>query len=57
VNAATRYGADGTGLGGLEGFFFRCCDLYGQTMVALLGRICPMREINEAAVNAATRYV
>src|SRR5208282_1390158 len=44
VNAATRYGADGTGLGGLEGFFFRCCDLYGQTMIALLGRICPLQK-------------
>jgi len=34
----------GTGLGGLEGFFFRCCDLYGQTMIALLGRICPLQK-------------
>jgi len=44
VNAATRYGVDGTGVGGLEGFFFRCCDLYGQTMIALLGRICPLQK-------------
>jgi hypothetical protein len=44
VNAATRYGADGTSLGGLEGFLFRCCDLYGQTMIGLLGRICPMQK-------------
>jgi hypothetical protein len=44
VNAATRYGVDGTGLGGLEGFFFRCCDLYGQTMIALLGRISPLQK-------------
>ena len=44
VNAATRYGADGHGLGGLEGFFFRCCDLHPTIMVSLLGRICPMQK-------------
>ena len=44
VNAATLYGADSTGLGGLEGFFYRCCHLYGQTMVALLGRIMPVQK-------------
>jgi hypothetical protein len=44
VNAASRYGVDGTGLGGLEGFFYRSCHMYGQTMVALLGRICPMQK-------------
>src|SRR5208283_2444571 len=44
VNAATRYGADGHGLGGLEGFFFRCCDLHAPVMIALLSRICPMQK-------------
>jgi hypothetical protein len=44
VNAATRYGADGHGLGGLEGFFFRCCDMHAPIMVSLLARICPMQK-------------
>lgn len=44
VAAAERYGCDGKGTGGLEGFLFRLCDLHPQTMAALLGRIMPVQK-------------
>src|SRR5208283_5034904 len=44
VDAATRYGCDGRGTGGLEGFFYRACDLHAQTMIALLSRIVPLQK-------------
>lgn len=44
VTAAKMYGVDGTGLGGLIGFFFFACDKQTGAMLSLLGRICPMQK-------------
>ena len=45
VRAATRYGLDGRGTGGLGGFVFRSYDKNPAAILALLARVMPMQVI------------
>jgi hypothetical protein len=41
IDACNRYGADGSGTGGLEGYMFKLCAEQPGVMGGLLGRIMP----------------
>jgi hypothetical protein len=50
LNGAIAHGADGEGLGGLDGYFFMCASKYPKHYMHLLGKLMPMQVQGDGVV-------